>query len=173
MQRVDARNTAVTRLFRVALVGAIVAIGSGSARRVQDAPRPTRTPPGDSSLRSQLQQAAGAVWLAWARNDQAMLLKLTPPDLIVVFPGSHGRQGRAEFLEAAESFAAHNGRLILLELSKTDAEGHGDVAILYAWYTVTYEYDGQRATTAGRATITFVRRNGAWQSVQWHLDSGN
>jgi hypothetical protein len=61
--------------------------------------------------------------------------------------------------------------MVYLELSETDAQPQGNFAVLYARYTVTFEYEGHRQTSEGRLTVTFAHRGGIWQSVAWHLDS--
>jgi ketosteroid isomerase-like protein len=48
----------------------------------------------------------------------------------------------------------------------------GDTAILYSQFLYQTEANGNRSTSSGRATEVFVRRNGKWVNVGWHLDSG-
>jgi ketosteroid isomerase-like protein len=165
--------------LRVALfIGFAGALVTGSAPRSAGAQAPARAiaaalTDGDSSLSVDLQHACAAVWVAWARNDQALLRELVPPDILVVAAGNTQLTDRAQFLAAARNFSQHHGHLIYLELADPDAQPQGNFAVLYARYTATYEYDGQRNTAEGRATVTFARRGGKWQSVAWHLDSAH
>jgi hypothetical protein len=166
------RRARCVALLRVGLAAALCGIGGARAVGAQSVHDAKTRPAADTTLRSQLQEACAAVWVAWSRNDQVKLRQLTPPGMIVVVAGDFPRQDREQFLASAESFADHHGRVVLLELSETNAQPAGDGAVLYARYAVTYEYDGHRMTNGGRATVAFIRRNGTWQGVEWHLDSG-
>ena len=48
----------------------------------------------------------------------------------------------------------------------------GYTAILYSKYSYEIESSGKSFTQTGRATETFVLRQGKWFNTGWHLDSG-
>ncbi len=39
-------------------------------------------------------------------------------------------------------------------------------------YSISFVEQRKRATSPGRATEVFVRKNGRWTNPGWHLDSG-
>lgn len=47
-----------------------------------------------------------------------------------------------------------------------------DTAILYYTYIMEQRLGEQAAVHAGRGTEIFVRRDGRWVDVGWHLDNG-
>ncbi len=48
----------------------------------------------------------------------------------------------------------------------------GDTAILYYTYVFETGGNGKSVVDAGRGTEVFVRRDGKWVDVGWHLDNG-
>jgi len=62
--------------------------------------------------------------------------------------------------------------LVSIEFPRTDIQVYGNVAIIYTTYRYELDVKGVRSTTSGQATEMFVRRNGAFVNVGWHLDKG-
>lgn len=162
---------AMTRLARVGLICALSAATTGRTVGAQNVPE-AAIPSVDAAVRTQLQQACAAVWLAWGRNDQAMLRQITPPNIVTVLtPGDVVWGDRAQFIAAAQAFAAHHGHIVLLEFTTADVQLIDDAAVLYSRYIFTFDYEGRRQTVVGRLSMVFIRRDGVWQGVSWHLDA--
>jgi ketosteroid isomerase-like protein len=119
-----------------------------------------------------LLQAREAVWRAWFTNNRAALEQVLPDDTIAIDNGEEKWGTRAAVLDGAAQFAAEGGRLLRLEFPRTEIQSFGDVAVLYSLYSTETETHGQRTVNSGRATEVFVRRDGRWLNVGWHLDSG-
>jgi len=113
-----------------------------------------------------------AVWQAWFTNDRSRLERLLPQDVVGINNGDTTWHDRAAVLAAADEFAKSGGKLIRLTFPRTEQQVFGDVAILYSRYELELELNGRRIVHTGRATEVFVWRNGVWQNVGWHLDSG-
>jgi ketosteroid isomerase-like protein len=121
--------------------------------------------------KSSLLAAREAVWRAWFANDTQQLSQLIPPELIAIESGEKW-QTRDDELAGAKDFAAKGGKLVRLEFPQTEIQAYGHTAILYTKFTLETEVGGKRTTLSGRATEMFVRRQGTWLNVGWHLDSG-
>jgi hypothetical protein len=48
---------------------------------------------------------------------------------------------------------------------------YGYTAIVYSKYLYEIESGGKSSTQTGRATETFVLRQGKWLNTAWHLDT--
>lgn len=119
-----------------------------------------------------LLDAREAVWRAYFAGDRAKLEELLPAELIAVDDGSPKWQGRDEVLAGAKSFVERGGKLTRLEFSDTEMQVYGYTAILYSKYLYEIESGGQSFTQSGRATETFVLRQGKWLNAGWHVDAG-
>jgi len=139
-------------------------------RAAQNAQPATLPPP----VREQLLAAREAVWRAYFANDQAALDKLVPADTIVLEgPLDAPFVRKPQILEHAKRSAAAGAKLVRLEFPQTEVQVYGSTAILYTTYLFELENaQGQRQTSAGRATEIFVRRDGAWVNPGWHMAAG-
>ncbi|HXZ10824.1 MAG TPA: nuclear transport factor 2 family protein [Candidatus Sulfotelmatobacter sp.] len=122
--------------------------------------------------KQELLAAREAVWRAWFANDAARLTELIAPELIAIEVGEKW-QSRDDELAAAKDFAARGGKLVRLEFPETEIQAYGATAILYTKFKLETEADGKQSSLSGRATEMFVRRQGKWVNVGWHLDSGS
>ncbi len=120
--------------------------------------------------RAELLNTREAVWRAWFANDTKALEALVPPDTIVISAGEEKWKHQAEIFQSAADFHAKGGKLIRLEFPRTEIQHFGDVAITYSQYLYEIEMNGKRTVTSGRATETFVLRNGKWTNPGWHTD---
>ena len=127
--------------------------------------------PGEA-LKKKLLEAREAVWRAYFSADLARLGQDLPPEVIAVDEGREEWSRRDEILAGAKRFAGQGGKLVRLEFPRTEIQLFGYTAILYSTYLYEVELQGARHTTSGRATETFVFRDGKWVNVGWHLDQG-
>jgi ketosteroid isomerase-like protein len=123
-------------------------------------------------FKKSLLKARESVWRAFFSNDRAALEKLIPEDTLTIDPGSEEFGTRKIVLKEAEQFAKDGGKLVRLEFPKTEIQCYGLTAILYSTYVYELEHQGARSEHSGRASETFVYRNGQWVNPGWHLDSG-
>jgi len=122
--------------------------------------------------KKELLAARDTVWRAWFANDTAKLKELIPPELIAIESGEKW-QTRDDELAGAKDFAARGGKLVRLEFPQTEIQAYGFTAILYSKFVLETQVDGKPSALSGRATETFVYRDGKWVNVGWHLDSGS
>jgi hypothetical protein len=123
----------------------------------------------DTDERASLMKAREAVWRAWFGGDQAALLKLLPPELITIEPGSTAFGTRTSTLEGSQSFAAGGGKLTRLAFPSTEIQVYGNTAILYTSYEMDLASGGQAHTERGMATEVFVFNGGQWLNTGWQL----
>jgi hypothetical protein len=64
------------------------------------------------------------------------------------------------------------GKLTRLEFTDTETQVYSYTAVVYSKYLYEIESGGKSATQTGRATETFVLRQGKWLNTGWHLDAG-
>ncbi|MGH9762994.1 MAG: DUF4440 domain-containing protein [Blastocatellia bacterium] len=130
---------------------------------------PANVPP---EARQQILNAREAVWRAYFSNDHATLEKLIPAETIAIDAGSDTWSDRAAILAGSKGFAESGGKLVRLEFPKTEIQVYGNTIILYTTYSLEIEVNGKRTERTGRGTEIFVRRNGQFVNVGWHLDKG-
>lgn len=123
----------------------------------------------DDGERTSLMQARDAVWRAWFAGDEATLLKLLPPELLTIEPGSATPGTRVSTLAASRSFAAAGGRLTRLAFPSTEIQAYGNTAILYTSYEMDLQTGGETRTQRGMATEVFVLTDGQWLNTGWQL----
>lgn len=128
--------------------------------------------PLSTDQKQNLLSAREAVWRSWFANDSPRLAELVPPELIAI-EQSDKWENRDEVLAGSKDFAGRGGKLVRLEFPQTEIQMYGYTAILYSKYLYEIELDGKRSTQSGRATEMFVKRQGKWVNVGWHLDSGS
>jgi hypothetical protein len=121
--------------------------------------------------KSSLIAAREAVWKAFFSGDRAALEKLLPAELITLEAGGDWGNRKA-VLEASAGFKSSGGKLLRLEVPKTEIQAYGYTAIVYSTYLYETEVGGKRTTNTGRVTEVFVNRNGVWVNPSWHMDTG-
>ena len=123
----------------------------------------------DPNERGALMQAREAVWRAYFAGDRAALMKLLPPELITIEPGSTTFGTRTSTLNGSREFAAGGGKLTRLTFPSTEIQVYGNTAILYTSYEMDLESGGQKRTDRGMATEVFVHKAGQWLNTGWQL----
>jgi hypothetical protein len=123
----------------------------------------------DDGERASLMKAREGVWRAWFGGDEPALLKLLPPELITIEPGSSTFGTRTSTIEGSRSFAAGGGKLTRLVFPTTEVQVYGNTAILYTSYEMDLQNGGQSRTERGMATEVFLLKNGEWVNTGWQL----
>lgn len=118
-----------------------------------------------------LLDAREAVWRGYFAGDRAKLEELLAAELIAVDDSSPKWQGRDDVLAGAKTFVERGGKLTRLEFTDTETQVYGYTAIIYSKYLYEIESGEKSSTQTGRATETFVLRQGKWLNTGWHLDA--
>ena len=126
----------------------------------------------DRDERASLMRAREAVWRAWFAGDQAALLKLLPPELITIEPGSTTFGTQKSTLDGSRAFAAGGGKLTRIAFPSTEIQVYGNTAILYTSYEMDLQNGAQTRTERGMATEVFVMKDGEWLNTGWQLAPG-
>ena len=158
--------------FYAKLNGAWIQAGSDTqssprqlaARMAQYVPLP---PP----MKKSLLEAREHVWKAYFSNERAYLEQVLPDELITIDPGSDQFSNRDSILRSAERFAQSGSKLTKIEFPQTEIQAYGRVVQVYSTYVVELQTPTGPSRESGRATETFVFRDGKWLNVGWHLDA--
>jgi hypothetical protein len=124
-----------------------------------------------TQAKQQLLDAREHVWRAYFANERSYLEQALPPELIAIDPGAGDWSTRESILRGSERFAQSGSKLARIEFPRTEIQAYGNVAQVYSTYVI--EFDGLKGKSqeSGRATETFVYRDGKWLNVGWHLDA--
>ena len=123
----------------------------------------------DNDERAVLMKAREAVWRAWFAGDRQALLKLLPPELITIEPGSSSFGTLESNLQGSSGFASSGGKLIRLVFPTSEIQAYGNTAIIYTSYEMDLQSGGKTRTERGMATEVFVQKNGQWLNTGWQL----
>ncbi|HEX3702139.1 MAG TPA: nuclear transport factor 2 family protein [Vicinamibacterales bacterium] len=123
----------------------------------------------DASERAALMNARESVWRAWFGGDQATLMKLLPPELITIEPGSRTLGTRTSTLDGSRGFASGGGKLARIAFPSTEIQVYGNTAILYTSYEMDLATGGESHSERGMATEVFVFKDGQWLNTGWQL----
>src|SRR5438132_5506678 len=100
--------------------GSDTALHQESLEEQLAAPRPL----GDQ-MKKRLLDAREAVWRAWFAGDRATLEKLIPEETIAIEAGDNPWSNRQMILEGSAQFAKGGGKLLKLEVPKTELQVYG------------------------------------------------
>ena len=123
----------------------------------------------DPDERASLMKAREAVWRAWFGGDEASLLKLLPPELVTIEPGSTTFGTRTSTVAGSRGFAAGGGRLTRIAFPATEIQVYGNTAILYTSYEMDLQERVKTRTERGMATEVFLLKDGQWLNTGWQL----
>lgn len=124
-------------------------------------------------VRKELMEARETAWRAFFEKDPIKAIEnILGPEVIAIQESGERWENRATLLALGSAIKAQNVRILRLEFPHTEVQLFGDTAILYYTYVFTTGKDTRSTTDAGRGTEVFVRRNGRWIDVGWHLDHG-
>jgi Domain of unknown function (DUF4440) len=133
------------------------------------APRP---PSPTEDVRRELIEARERAWRAFFQSDPAALEAILGPEVIAIQQSAEEWERRPRLLALARAIDKQGVRILRLEFPHTEIQLFGDTAILYYTYLFETGSNGRSATDSGRGTEVFVRRDGRWVDVGWHLDNG-
>jgi len=125
-----------------------------------------------AELREQLLAARERAWRSFFQEDTSALEDILAPELIAIQENSVAWGERAGLISLAESMQDRGVELTRLEFPRTEIQVCDDTAFLYYTYIMEQRLGEQAAVHAGRGTEIFVRRDGRWVDVGWHLDNG-
>jgi hypothetical protein len=145
-----------------------------------DSGRPSATPDGSAAqgsapteeIRRELLEARSTAWRAFFQKDLTVLEQILAPELIAIQEQVERWDNRASLLKMAQSMKDRNVQLTRLEFPRTEIQLFGNTAILYYTYVMEQRLGDQVTVDTGRGTEIFVRRDGKWVDVGWHLDQG-
>ena len=124
--------------------------------------------------RNELFEVRDAAWRSFFQEDPATAIEKTiSPDVIAIQENDEKWDNRSHLITVAKAMQSQKIKLIRLEFPRTEAQVFKDIAILY--YTYIFETGiegGVSGVDAGRGTEVFVRKDGHWLDVGWHLDNG-
>ena len=123
-------------------------------------------------VRAELLSARDSAWRAFFSDDPGRLEGLLGPELIAIQQHQENWENRDQLLTLARGIQRHGVRIARLEFPHTEIQVFGDVAILYYTYIFATTDGARIVTDSGRGTEFFVRRDGRWVDVGWHLDNG-
>ena len=123
-------------------------------------------------IRKELLEARSTAWRAFFQKDLTVLEQILAPELIAIQEQVERWDNRASLLKMAQSMKERGVQLTRLEFPRTEIQLFGNTAILYYTYVMEQRLGDQAAVDTGRGTEIFVRRDGKWIDVGWHLDQG-
>ena len=123
-------------------------------------------------VRKELLDARETAWRSFFQNDLAVVDKILGPEVIAIQENSERWDNRTRLIALAKTMTEQGVQLLRLEFPRTEIQLFGDTAILYYTYIFETGLHGKSAVDAGRGTEIFVRRDGKWIDVGWHLDNG-
>ena len=157
------------------LTGVVLASALSASCAAQRFPQHAPPPPAGSltdDVRKELLDAREAAWRAFFQSDPAAVEAILGPEVIAIQQSAEEWERRPRLLALARAINKQGVRILRLEFPRTEIQVFGDTAILYYTYIFETGSNGRSATDAGRGTEVFVRRNGRWVDVGWHLDNG-
>lgn len=158
------------------LVGTVFVFGPNvsahSAESSSQAQRAAHSSALTEEIRKELLDARQTAWTAFFQKDQAVLEEILAPELIAIQQTDERWDNRTGLLAMAKSMSKQGAQLVRLEFPRTEIQLFGDTAILYYTYIFEMANQGRTGLDAGRGTEVFVRRDGKWVDVGWHLDNG-
>jgi len=122
-------------------------------------------------VKQQLLDAREHVWKAYFANERSYLEEALPAELIAIDPGPGDWSNRDTILRGAERFAQGGNKLVKIEFPNTEIQTYGSVTQVYSTYLLEFDGPKGKSQEGGRATETFVFRDGKWLNVGWHLDA--
>jgi len=127
-----------------------------------------------TQTRNELFEAREAAWRSFFQQDPATAIEKTiSPDVIAIQENEEKWDNRAHLIDVAKAMQSQKIKLIRLEFPRTEVQVFNNTAILYyAYIFETGIEGGVSGVDAGRGTEVFVRKEGHWLDVGWHLDNG-
>jgi hypothetical protein len=131
-----------------------------------------QTPSLTEEVRKELLDTRATAWQSFFQKDLSVVESILAPELIAIQQNSERWDNRARLIAIAKAIHEQGVQLVRLEFPHTEIQLFGDTAILYYTYIFETGVNGKSVVDAGRGTEIFVRRDGKWIDVGWHLDNG-
>ena len=126
----------------------------------------------DDETRVELLAARDAVWRAFFADDLSQLDGMLGPELIAIQQHQEKWENKTDLLKMARLIREQGVKITEVKFPRTEVQLFGDVAILYYTYVFGTAGSEWAVSHEGRGTEIFVRRDGKWVDVGWHLDNG-
>jgi hypothetical protein len=123
-------------------------------------------------VRKELLDARETAWRSFFQKDLGVVERILAPELIAIQENSDRWDNRTRLIALAKAINEKGVRLLRLEFPRTEIQLFGDTAILYYTYIFETGLNDKSVVDGGRGTEIFVRRDGKWVDVGWHLDNG-
>jgi hypothetical protein len=123
-------------------------------------------------VRKELLDARETAWRSFFQKEPDVVERILAPELIAIQQNSDRWDNRTRLIALAKAMNAQGVQLLRLEFPRTEIQLFGDTAILYYTYIFETGLKGKSVVDGGRGTEIFVRRDGRWIDVGWHLDNG-
>ncbi len=152
------------RLVRLALIFSFITFASGLvAADERGASIPEQT-------RRDLLAARENAWRSFfGQNAGAEVEKALGPEVIAIQESDVAWDNRTHLIAMAGAMEKTGNQITPPRVRRSS---FGETAILYYTYLMEHSVAGKSSVEAGRGTEIFVRRDGHWVDVGWHLDSG-
>ncbi len=124
--------------------------------------------------RQELFDAREAAWRSFFVADPAAAIeKSISPAVIAIQQNEERWDNRAHLIAVSRAMQKQNIKLIRIEFPRTEVQLFAETAILYYSYIFETGVEGKESwIDTGRGTEMFVRHDGRWIDVGWHLDNG-
>jgi hypothetical protein len=123
-------------------------------------------------VRKELLHARDTAWRFFFQKDLTVVERILAPELIAIQQNSDKWDDRTRLIALAKAMNEQAVQLLRLEFPHTEIQLFGDTAILYYTYVFETGLKGKSVVDGGGGTEVFVRRDGKWVDVGWHLDNG-
>jgi hypothetical protein len=158
------------------LLGTVLAVGPFPSSNAEEESRQEKSAVQISALtddvRKELLEARETAWRSFFQKDPAVVERILAPELIAIQQNSDRWDNRSRLIALAKAMNEQGVQLLRLEFPRTEIQLFGDTAILYYTYIFETGLKGKSVVDGGRGTEVFVRRDGKWIDVGWHLDNG-
>lgn len=155
-----------------ALLGLVLAAVPFHSSSAKEEPVHAASTIPSEQVRQELLAARETAWRSFFQKDSSVVERILAPELIAIQEGSERWETRASLTKMAKTMDENGIQLTRLEFPRTEIQLFGDTAILYYTYVMQQRLNEKVVVEAGRGTEIFVRRDGRWVDVGWHLDSG-
>jgi Domain of unknown function (DUF4440) len=164
------RHSKITLEFTYLLLGIVLAIGPiQSSNAVEEREKSAVL---TDKVRRELLDARDTAWRSFFQKDLTVVERILAPELIAIQQNSDKWDDRTRLIGLAKAMNEQGVQLLRLEFPRTEIQLFGDTAILYYTYVFETGLKGKSVVDGGRGTEVFVRRDGKWVDVGWHLDNG-
>ena len=157
------------------MLGVVLAVGPLASSNGEES-RQEKSAGQNSALtdevRKELLDARETAWRSFFQKDLDVVERMLAPELIAIQQNSDRWDNRTGLIALAKAMNEQGVQLLRLEFPRTEIQLFGDTAILYYTYIFETGLKGKSVVDGGRGTEIFVRRDGKWVDVGWHLDNG-